>query len=359
MAWKIWTNWHLMWVYFILAGISGNESLIWIVEKSLTFRNNNAPLIIGWVHTHVNGNDCFLSSIDLHTQYAFECNSKESLAIVMKISESQEEETAFYQLSTYGKQAVKSCKEGLSFHESCRDDSYFVNKKHLIDTKHHNFTITDARGEYVKQFSLHNEFLFDLCRGCNQAKNSILQHIKHPMSLCRSSYLESEIQAMKDEMQSLKNKKRQRNYDSRKRSQKYLEKDKTKADERYQNQAEKISRKNKESYSKEERSNVYFEKQKEKAQERYQEQAEQISSQSKATYSQEKRSEKYFLKDKQKAQEKYQEQAEIIKNDKREAYSKEERSKIYFQKEKEKAQERYQEHSEEIGQRQKSTYTSE
>lgn len=50
-------------------------------EEIEQYVNNNNLLVLGWIHTHP-GYDCFLSSIDLHTQYSYQKLLPESIAIV-------------------------------------------------------------------------------------------------------------------------------------------------------------------------------------------------------------------------------------------------------------------------------------
>lgn len=73
-------------------------------EYSVAMTENNL-VSFGWIHTHPT-QDCFLSSIDVHTHCTYQDQTKEAVAIVCSISE--EKNTAFHIPPEY-LELVKNC----------------------------------------------------------------------------------------------------------------------------------------------------------------------------------------------------------------------------------------------------------
>jgi len=71
-------------------------------------------LTLGWIHTHPS-QSCFLSSIDLHTQYGYQCMMAEAVAIVMAPTDAQRPSGVF-SLSPSGMETLSTCDRG-GFHE--------------------------------------------------------------------------------------------------------------------------------------------------------------------------------------------------------------------------------------------------
>ncbi|XP_065876167.1 AMSH-like ubiquitin thioesterase 2 isoform X2 [Euphorbia lathyris] len=51
-------------------------------EESFAIQNERSLLPVGWIHTHPS-QSCFMSSVDLHTQYSYQVMVPEAFAIVM------------------------------------------------------------------------------------------------------------------------------------------------------------------------------------------------------------------------------------------------------------------------------------
>ena len=62
-----------------------------------------------WIHSHVNKNVCFMSSIDLHMQHSFEHFYPNILACVVQVGNTSVENHEYYQLSNEGKDKVGLC----------------------------------------------------------------------------------------------------------------------------------------------------------------------------------------------------------------------------------------------------------
>ena len=64
---------------------------MWIQENSQTFKNHkHRARYVFWVHSHVRGTKCGFSSIDLHTQYAFELTIPHILGLVIEMNNTEE-----------------------------------------------------------------------------------------------------------------------------------------------------------------------------------------------------------------------------------------------------------------------------
>ena len=66
--------------------------------------------IVSWIHSHVGGTTCYLSSIDMHTQFRLEEGYPSILGTVFQINEKNEcVKFDFYKLTGEGRKAVTSC----------------------------------------------------------------------------------------------------------------------------------------------------------------------------------------------------------------------------------------------------------
>ena len=104
-----------------LSGIDDQLSSIWIQDNSNTFqRYQKEATYLIWIHSHVQGNECGFSSIDIHSQYAYEQLVSHMIGCVVEINKNRMVAYDFYQLTKNGKKSVQQCKEGSNnLHESC------------------------------------------------------------------------------------------------------------------------------------------------------------------------------------------------------------------------------------------------
>jgi STAM-binding protein len=86
-------------------------------------------IVLGWIHTHPT-QECFLSSIDMHTQAAYQIDLGEAVSVV--VSPRHEPWFGVFQLSREGLQVVRSCKDDSGFHGHAISDSEMVR-----DVTHH------------------------------------------------------------------------------------------------------------------------------------------------------------------------------------------------------------------------------
>ena len=187
-------------------GIEGQPSTLWIQSNSKCFRNNPSkfvkkfinnyfPLsfcnvILGkaivalWLHSHVAGNECGFSSVDLHTQSAFELIIPNIIGGVVEIKNNKVVKYDFYQLSVEGKEKVKTCKEKLSLHSSCSNSAFYKSVKKnvsILQITDYQLHIFDARNDEdidLQILPLNNEVKVKCNHCCNFSPvSSILKHI--------------------------------------------------------------------------------------------------------------------------------------------------------------------------------------
>ena len=78
-------------------------------------------LTLGWIHTHPT-QSCFLSSVDLHTQYGYQCMMAEAIAVVMAPTV---REQGVYSISPQGMDVLSSCdRSGFHEHDTSRGVLY-------------------------------------------------------------------------------------------------------------------------------------------------------------------------------------------------------------------------------------------
>lgn len=142
---------------FLLGIANDSSALEWIQENAPSFlKYPSKATMFAWIHTHVNGNKCFLSSIDLHSQFVYEKYFRHILAIVVEIGVGEDiaKNIQFYKLSGKGTRRVNQCNKTLNkpsiFHESCANDETLFNNitEEIVYLNKGPFEIIDARNKY-------------------------------------------------------------------------------------------------------------------------------------------------------------------------------------------------------------------
>lgn len=94
-------------------------------EEIHAIQDRQSLFPVGWIHTHPS-QTCFLSSIDLHTQYSYQVMLPEAIAIVMAPTDPTRSYGIFRLTDPGGIAVLRECREGVGFHlhpESCPDGS--------------------------------------------------------------------------------------------------------------------------------------------------------------------------------------------------------------------------------------------
>jgi len=96
-------------------------------EQILEFQEQHSSLImLGWVHTHPDYN-AFLSSVDMHNHYLYQCMMPESIAIVVS---PKFNEVGTFNLTETGMKTIGACKLG-GFHPHQSNPALFEPARHV------------------------------------------------------------------------------------------------------------------------------------------------------------------------------------------------------------------------------------
>ncbi|XP_052023590.1 STAM-binding protein-like [Apodemus sylvaticus] len=109
-------------------------------EEDLFFIQEGLGLItLGWIHTHPT-QTAFLSSVDLHTHFAYQTMLPESIAVVCAPKYKQ---TGIFTLTPIGLQEISDCPRR-GFHTHRQDTALFCDCSH-VTTRNIMVTVTDLR----------------------------------------------------------------------------------------------------------------------------------------------------------------------------------------------------------------------
>jgi len=110
-------------------------------EDMVSYQTCRDLITLGWIHTHPS-QTAFLSSVDLHTQLAYQLLMPEAIAIVYSPTY---EETGFYHLTTHdGLNYLKKCHQ-TGFHPHQMEPPLFETTKHTKIDRDTNITLVDLR----------------------------------------------------------------------------------------------------------------------------------------------------------------------------------------------------------------------
>ncbi|CAK9180040.1 unnamed protein product [Ilex paraguariensis] len=92
-------------------------------EEIFAIQNEQSLFPVGWIHTHPS-QSCFMSSIDVHTQYSYQMMVPEAVAIVMAPTDKSRKHGIFRLSDPVGMNILKECQErGFHTHEETVDGS--------------------------------------------------------------------------------------------------------------------------------------------------------------------------------------------------------------------------------------------
>ncbi|KAF3332665.1 AMSH-like ubiquitin thioesterase 1 [Carex littledalei] len=90
-------------------------------EEVFEYQDKNSLFSLGWIHTHPT-QSCFMSSIDIHTQYSYQVMLPEAIAIVMAPRDSSRNHGIFRLTVPGGMSVIKNCPHsGFHPHQSPPD----------------------------------------------------------------------------------------------------------------------------------------------------------------------------------------------------------------------------------------------
>ncbi|CAI9092927.1 OLC1v1028299C1 [Oldenlandia corymbosa var. corymbosa] len=79
-------------------------------EEIFSIQNQQSLFPIGWIHTHPS-QSCFMSSVDLHTQYSYQVMVPEAVGIVVAPNDNSRSYGAFRLTDPVGMRILKECQE--------------------------------------------------------------------------------------------------------------------------------------------------------------------------------------------------------------------------------------------------------
>ena len=69
-------KWKLQWIFSFLGYIFKEDTWEWVSPNDTKMKLEDM-IPVSWIHTHVASAPCGFSSIDMHTQYAYEWSNLE------------------------------------------------------------------------------------------------------------------------------------------------------------------------------------------------------------------------------------------------------------------------------------------
>ncbi|GMH26114.1 hypothetical protein Nepgr_027957 [Nepenthes gracilis] len=115
-------------------------------EEIFSIQNERSLFPVGWIHTHPSQR-CFMSSIDLHTQYSYQVMVPEAIAIVMAPTDKTRSYGVFRLSDSEGMSIVRECREqGFHPHEEPINGSpLYEHCSHVYMNPNLRFEIFDLR----------------------------------------------------------------------------------------------------------------------------------------------------------------------------------------------------------------------
>jgi STAM-binding protein len=97
-------------------------------EELFEYQISNSLLTLGWIHTHPS-QTCFLSAVDLHTQYSYQVMMPEALAIVM--APTKQPDRGIFSLTRKGIEILATCSKR-GFHQHYDNEGLYGQAQHCI-----------------------------------------------------------------------------------------------------------------------------------------------------------------------------------------------------------------------------------
>ena len=90
--------------------------------------------IVAWVHSHVQGVKCFLSSLDLHTQFKWSKINPDFIGIVFELDQNGSMISYdFFGLTRQGNANLKKCKSSDRQCDKCSKKSNYTSLLHFVN----------------------------------------------------------------------------------------------------------------------------------------------------------------------------------------------------------------------------------
>lgn len=117
-------------------------------EEIFNLQDSRSLFTLGWIHTHPT-QTCFMSSIDLHTHYAYQVMQQEAIAIVMAPTDTSRTHGIFHLSDPSGVSVIRNCQErGFHPHEEPLDGNpIYEHCSHVLMNAHMKFDVVDLRNK--------------------------------------------------------------------------------------------------------------------------------------------------------------------------------------------------------------------
>lgn len=127
---------------------STSSSCLAINEAEVfSIQNERSLFPVGWIHTHPS-QSCFMSSIDLHTQFSYQVMVPEAFAIVVAPTDNSRKCGIFRITNPSGMKVLRECQENDGFHphsETSDGSPIYENCTHVYTNSNLRFEIFDLR----------------------------------------------------------------------------------------------------------------------------------------------------------------------------------------------------------------------
>ncbi|CAA0836975.1 AMSH-like ubiquitin thioesterase 3 [Striga hermonthica] len=126
-------------------------------EEIFDVQAKHSVFPLGWIHTHPT-QTCFMSSIDLHTQYAYQIMLPEAIAIVMAPTDTSSPHGIFHLSDPGGVSVIRNCQQrGFHSHEEPEDGTpIYEHCSHVYMNSNLKFDVVDLRRD-EQQSTLFNK----------------------------------------------------------------------------------------------------------------------------------------------------------------------------------------------------------
>ena len=133
----------------------------WIFKNLIYSEERGRPYLMSWIHSHVRGNECQFSSIDVHTQFSMDRLYDGITGIVIKISSDGNcDAYNVFKLTTLGQQKIYQCKEdSTKQHGSCSSKKFYKSVRRDL-------SMTGSLPLKIQNF--YQQQGFQQCKGCEK-----------------------------------------------------------------------------------------------------------------------------------------------------------------------------------------------
>ena len=130
---------------------------------------------MAWIHSHVNGAKCFMSSVDCHTQYNQQSQEKNILSLIIQI-ESDIKDFQFFKLTKKGEESIRNCQLH-GFHDSCSQVDLYETESNITFCYETDICATYLSGMYSTKTKANPNIKCPSCQVEFNIRN-IKRHIK-------------------------------------------------------------------------------------------------------------------------------------------------------------------------------------